>query len=76
MLSILEGYDLQSLGYGSADFLHLFIEAKKLAFADRAKFYADQNSICYPFQSSYRSHMQPSNGQDRYRLSCIRCDCG
>lgn len=41
MLNILEGYDLQSLGYGSADFLHLFIEAKKLAFADRAKFYAD-----------------------------------
>ncbi len=41
MLNILEAYDLQSLGYQSPEALHLFIEAKKLAFADRAKFYAD-----------------------------------
>jgi gamma-glutamyltranspeptidase / glutathione hydrolase len=41
MLNLLEGYDLKSMGPGSADYLHLFIEAKKLAFADRAKFYAD-----------------------------------
>jgi gamma-glutamyltranspeptidase/glutathione hydrolase len=41
MLNILEGYDLQSLGFGSPEYLHLFIEAKKLAFEDRAKFYAD-----------------------------------
>ena len=36
MLAILEGYDLKSMGRGSADFWHLFIEAKKLAFAERA----------------------------------------
>jgi gamma-glutamyltranspeptidase/glutathione hydrolase len=41
MLNILEGYDLKSMGPGSADYLHLFIEAKKLAYADRARFYAD-----------------------------------
>ena len=41
MLNILEGYDLASMGFGSADFIHLFVEAKKLAFADRAKYYAD-----------------------------------
>ncbi len=41
MLNILEGYDLKSLGYNSAEALHLMIEAKKLAFEDRAKFYAD-----------------------------------
>ncbi len=41
MLNILEGYDLKSLGAGSAEYLHLFVEAKKLAFADRAKFYSD-----------------------------------
>ncbi len=41
MLNILEGYDLRSLGYNSPDALHLMIEAKKLAFEDRAKFYAD-----------------------------------
>ena len=41
MLNILEGYDLKSLGSKSAEYVHLFAEAKKLAFADRAKFYAD-----------------------------------
>jgi gamma-glutamyltranspeptidase/glutathione hydrolase len=41
MLNVLEQWDLKSLGHNSADHVHLFIEAKKLAFADRAKFYAD-----------------------------------
>ena len=41
MLNLLEGFDVKSLGPKSAEFVHLFVEAKKLAFADRAKFYAD-----------------------------------
>jgi gamma-glutamyltranspeptidase/glutathione hydrolase len=41
MLNILEGYDLKALGPKSADYWHLFLEAKKIAYADRAKFYAD-----------------------------------
>ncbi len=41
MLNILEGYDIASMGPLSPDYLHLFIEAKKLAFADRARFYSD-----------------------------------
>jgi gamma-glutamyltranspeptidase/glutathione hydrolase len=41
MLSILEGFDLRAMGFNSADALHVMIEAKKLAFEDRAKFYAD-----------------------------------
>jgi gamma-glutamyltranspeptidase/glutathione hydrolase len=41
MLNILEGFDLRALGFGSAEHLHLLIEAKKLAFEDRARFYAD-----------------------------------
>jgi len=41
MLNVLEQHDLKALGHNSADHLHLFLEAKKLAFADRAKFYAD-----------------------------------
>ena len=41
ILNILEGYDLRSMGFGSADHIHLFVEAKKLAFEDRARFYAD-----------------------------------
>ncbi len=41
ILNILEGFDLPSAGFGSAEHLHWFIEAKKLAFEDRARFYAD-----------------------------------
>ncbi len=41
ILNILEGYDIAAMGFGSADYIHHFTEAKKLAFEDRAKFYAD-----------------------------------
>jgi gamma-glutamyltranspeptidase/glutathione hydrolase len=41
MLNVLEGYDLAAMGRESADFAHVFLEAKKLAFEDRARFYAD-----------------------------------
>jgi gamma-glutamyltranspeptidase/glutathione hydrolase len=41
MLNILEGFDLRSMGRDSARFWHVMTEAKKLAFEDRAKFYAD-----------------------------------
>jgi gamma-glutamyltranspeptidase / glutathione hydrolase len=41
ILNILEGYDIRSMGRHSPDYLHLFIEAKKLAYADRAKYFAD-----------------------------------
>jgi gamma-glutamyltranspeptidase/glutathione hydrolase len=41
MLQLLEGYDLRRMGFGSADYVHLLVEAKKLAFEDRARFYAD-----------------------------------
>ncbi|UZW60816.1 gamma-glutamyltransferase [Lysobacter enzymogenes] len=41
ILNILEGYDLKSHGFGSVEHVHLFAEAKKLAFADRAHWYAD-----------------------------------
>lgn len=41
MLTILENFDLKGMGFGSADYMHHFTEAKKLAFEDRAKYYAD-----------------------------------
>ncbi|HEX5694640.1 MAG TPA: gamma-glutamyltransferase [Arenimonas sp.] len=41
MLEILEGYDFSDIPFGSAEHVHLFVEAKKLAFADRARWYAD-----------------------------------
>ena len=41
MLNILEGYDIASMGFGSKAYIHAFVEAKKLAFEDRARYYAD-----------------------------------
>lgn len=41
MLNILEGFDLGDLEHNGAEYLHLLIEAKKIAYEDRARFYAD-----------------------------------
>src|ERR1700730_17559049 len=48
MLNILEGFDLRARGRNSPDALHVMIEAKKLAWADRAKFYADPSFAKIP----------------------------
>jgi gamma-glutamyltranspeptidase/glutathione hydrolase len=45
MLKILESFDLKALGAASADALHLMIEAKKLAFADRDRYLADRDHM-------------------------------
>jgi gamma-glutamyltranspeptidase/glutathione hydrolase len=41
ILNLMEGFDVASLGHNSVEHLHLFIEAKKLVFEDRARYYAD-----------------------------------
>ena len=50
MLKILEGYNFSDIEFGSAEHLHLFTEAKKLAFEDRAKYYADMNFAQVPVE--------------------------
>ncbi|MCR9292524.1 MAG: gamma-glutamyltransferase [bacterium] len=48
MLNLIEPYDVRGMGWGSAELAHLFVESKKLAFADRAKFYADMQMANVP----------------------------
>ncbi|MCA9177340.1 MAG: gamma-glutamyltransferase family protein, partial [Planctomycetales bacterium] len=48
MLNVLEGFDLRSAGFGSERHLHWLIEAKKLAFEDRARLYADPDFAQLP----------------------------
>ncbi|NQY07615.1 MAG: gamma-glutamyltransferase [Flavobacteriaceae bacterium] len=48
MLQILNGYDFSNIKFGSTEHLHLFTEAKKLAFEDRAKYYADMDFANVP----------------------------
>ncbi|QOI99534.1 MAG: gamma-glutamyltransferase [Phycisphaeraceae bacterium] len=48
ILKILEGFDLKAMGWGSADHVHAFVEAKKLAFEDRGRYYADPGLVKVP----------------------------
>jgi gamma-glutamyltranspeptidase/glutathione hydrolase len=48
MLNILEAYDLRGMGFGTTEYLHTLIEAKKVAYEDRAKFYADPDFYHFP----------------------------
>jgi gamma-glutamyltranspeptidase/glutathione hydrolase len=74
MLNILEGYDIKSLGFGSAEYIHLFVEAKKLAFEDRAKFYADPDFTDIPvkhliskeYAAERRQLINPKRAARRY----------
>jgi gamma-glutamyltranspeptidase/glutathione hydrolase len=49
-LRLLEGYDLKKLGHNSADYIHTVIEAAKLAFADRERFYTDPDMAATPLE--------------------------
>ncbi len=51
MLKILEGYDISKMGFGSSEYLHILTEAKKLAYEDRAKFYADPEFNTIPLET-------------------------
>ena len=48
MLNILEGFDFSKIQWGSPEHIHLFVEAKKLAYEDRAKYYADMDFAKVP----------------------------
>jgi gamma-glutamyltranspeptidase / glutathione hydrolase len=50
MLNLLEPYDLKGMGPNSPEYWHLLVEAKKLAYADRAKYYADPQFAKVPTQ--------------------------
>jgi len=48
-LNLLEGYDLKAMGHNSADFIHVNVEAMKLAMADREKYLGDTDFIKIPY---------------------------
>ena len=47
-LRLLEGFDLKSMGHLSADYVHVAVEAIKLATADRDAYYADPDFVAVP----------------------------
>lgn len=50
ILNVMELYDVEGMGFGNEDYIHAFVEAKKLAFEDRAKYYADMDFNKTPVQ--------------------------
>lgn len=64
MLQILKNFDLKGMGFNSPASLHTLIEAKKLAFEDRAKFYADQDFAKVPIQGL----ISEAYGRERAKL--------
>src|SRR5258708_20570824 len=47
-LKLLEGYELAALGHNTADYLHIYLECAKLAFADRERYYGDPEFVSLP----------------------------
>ena len=74
ILNILEGFDLRASGFGTADTLHLMIEAKKLAFEDRARSYGDPAFAKAPLEpllskqyaAKQRAQIDPFRAAARY----------
>jgi gamma-glutamyltranspeptidase/glutathione hydrolase len=50
ILNILEGFDVAAMGFGTAEYVHTLVEAKKLAYEDRAKYYADTEFVRVPIE--------------------------
>jgi gamma-glutamyltranspeptidase/glutathione hydrolase len=73
MLRILDPIDLKAMGQNSAPYLHYLIEAKKLAYADLAKYVGDADHLTIPasqmlsddFIAERRSHIDPKHAQER-----------
>ncbi len=74
ILNIMEGYDVASMGFYSPEYIHHFVEAKKLAFEDRAHYYADmdfspvpvQKLISKEYAAERRNLINPDRAARRY----------
>ena len=82
ILNILEQYDIEGMGFGSADYIHTFVEAKKLAFEDRAKYYADpafndipvDALISKDYAQKRRALINPNKAAKRYDAGVVEGD--
>lgn len=74
LLNILEGFDLAAMGYGSPEYVHTFVEAKKLVYEDRAHYYADMDFADVPidwlvskeYADERRKLIDPERAADAY----------
>ena len=84
ILNILEGFDIAAMGFGSAEYIHTFVEAKKLAFEDRARYYADPDFVDVPvatlisgdYAAERRKLIAPDRAAAAYPAGDARLDEG
>jgi gamma-glutamyltranspeptidase/glutathione hydrolase len=84
ILNVLEGYDIAAMGFGSAEYIHHFVEAKKLAFEDRARFIADpdfnkipvKELISKEYAAKRRELIDPNQAADEYASGDSLLDAG
>jgi gamma-glutamyltranspeptidase / glutathione hydrolase len=75
MLNIMEGFDLKSLGWGSAAYLHTLVEAKRIAFADRGAWLGDPSTtpskavermLSKDYAAARRKEINPDKAAERF----------
>jgi gamma-glutamyltranspeptidase/glutathione hydrolase len=80
MLNILEGYDLKAMGSNSAEYLHALVEAKRIAFADRAAYLGDPASVppavlktllSKEYAAARRKEIDPSHAAQEYKPGSV-----
>jgi gamma-glutamyltranspeptidase/glutathione hydrolase len=84
MLNILEAFDLTAMGYGSAAYIHILVEAKKLVYEDRARFYADMDFYDAPistliskeYANERRKLIDPARAANQYPAGDIALEQG
>jgi gamma-glutamyltranspeptidase / glutathione hydrolase len=81
MLNILEGFDVKAMGHNSADYLHTLVEAKRIAFADRAAYLADPDAvppavlktlISKEYAAQRRKDIDPAKAAQEYKPGAIK----
>ncbi|NND78720.1 MAG: gamma-glutamyltransferase [Maribacter sp.] len=84
MLNILEGFDISEMGFGSPEYVHVLTEAKKLAYEDRAKFYADpafnkiplETLLSDDYASKRRNLIKPDKAAKTYPAGDMEIETG
>lgn len=85
MLNILEGFDIRAMGHNSAAYLHALVEAKRIAFADRAAYLADpdfvppallKTLISKDYGAKRRAEIDPNRAAEQYKAGVIASASG
>ena len=80
MLNILEGFDVKAMGYNSPEYLHALVEAKRIAFADRAAYLGDPDAvpssvlktlISKDYAALRRKDIDPMRAADSYKAGAM-----